>query len=94
MVEFPASADTIKKHLERSGVAIQRQKFASQAKPELLAEMRAIAEREGRQLQVVLEEAMAEYIDRHQSGRPRGHVLEALAESIDEFDTLYARLAR
>lgn len=75
-------------------MAVQREKFASQAKPELLAEMRAIAEREGRQLQVVLEEAMAEYIDRHQSGRPRTHVLEALVESIDEFDSLYARLAR
>lgn len=73
---------------------MKREKFASQAKPELLAEMRAIAERDGRQLQVVLEEAMAEYVDRRQSGKARAHVLEALAESIEEFDTLYERLAR
>jgi hypothetical protein len=75
-------------------MAAAREKFASQADPEILAQMRAIAARDGRQLQVVLEEAMSEYIDRRQSGRPRAHVLEALAESIDEFDTLYERLAR
>ena len=40
-----------------------RQKFSSQAAPELLEGMREIARREGRQFQAVLEEAMAGYIE-------------------------------
>ncbi len=39
-----------------------RQKFSSQADPELLEGMREIARKEGRQFQAVLEEAMAGYI--------------------------------
>ncbi len=40
-----------------------RQKFSSQADPELLEGMREIARKEGRQFQAVLEEAMAGYIE-------------------------------
>ena len=49
----------------------QREKFSSQASPEVLAEMRAIARREGRQLQAVLEEAMIDYIETKKSGNVR-----------------------
>lgn len=44
-------------------MATARQKFSSQAAPELLEGMREIARREGRQFQAVLEEAMASYIE-------------------------------
>ena len=40
-----------------------REKFSSQASPELLAGMREIARKEGRHFQAVLEEAMARYIE-------------------------------
>ena len=40
-----------------------REKFSSQASPELLAGMREIARKEGRHFQAVLEEAMAGYIE-------------------------------
>lgn len=75
-------------------MAIAREKFASQADPEVLAAMRALAATEGRQLQAVIEDAMREYLDRRNSERPRQHVMEALAESVAEFDTLYERLAK
>ena len=39
-----------------------REKFTSKASPELLATMRAIAEREGRDFDVVVEDAMWEYL--------------------------------
>ena len=42
-----------------------REKFSSQASPEVLAELRKVAVAQGRQLQAVLEEAMREYIERH-----------------------------
>ena len=75
-------------------MAVAREKFASQADPDVLAGMRAAAEAEGRQLQAVIEDAMREYLDRRASDRPRPQVVEALAESIAEFDSLYERLAQ
>ena len=44
-------------------MAATRQKFSSQAAPELLERMREIARKEGRQFQAVLEEAMSGYIE-------------------------------
>ncbi len=40
-----------------------REKFSSQAKPELLSAMREIAQTEGRHFQSVLEDAMRDYIE-------------------------------
>lgn len=71
-----------------------REKFASQADPEVLAGMREAAAAEGRQLQAVIEDAMREYLERRATDRPRPQVVQALAESIAEFDSLYARLAQ
>lgn len=71
-----------------------REKFFSQAAPEVLAELRRIAESQGRQFQAVLDEALREYIDRRQKQRPRQHVMEAFASSLDEFDSLYRELAK
>ena len=71
-----------------------REKFSSQAAPDVLAALRQIAESEGRQFQSVLDEALRDYIDRHQSQRPRRHVVAAFAESLDQFDVLYRELAK
>jgi hypothetical protein len=71
-----------------------RQTFSSQASPKVLAELRKIAATEGRQLQSVLDEALRDYIARKETGRPRRHVIEAFALSVDEFDALYRELAQ
>jgi predicted transcriptional regulator len=71
-----------------------REKFSSQASPEVLASLRQIAETQGRQFQAVLDEAMREYIDRQQKERPRRHAMAAFASSLDEFDALYRELAK
>ena len=70
------------------------QKFSSQAASEVLAEMRKIAELQGRQFQSVLDEAMRDYIDRQQTEKPRRHVMADFANSLSEFDELYAALAK
>ena len=75
-------------------MSVAREKFASQADPEVLAEMRALAATEGRQLQALIEDAMREYLARRDGDRPRQHVMAALAESVAEFDSLYERLAK
>jgi predicted transcriptional regulator len=71
-----------------------REKFSSQAAPEVLAALRRIAERQGRQFQAVLDDALRDYIDRQQKERPRRHVMTAFAASLDEFDALYRELAK
>lgn len=71
-----------------------RQKFSSQASPDVLEALRKIADREGRQFQAILDEALRDYIARHGKSRPRPHVVAAFAESIREFDELYRELAK
>lgn len=72
----------------------KREKFSSQADEELLAAVRNLAQSEGRQFQSILEEALTEYLERHQNARPRTHVMEAFGLSMDEFDDLYQKLAQ
>lgn len=71
-----------------------REKFSSQAAPEVLAALRQLAEAQGRQFQAVLDEALRNYIERQQKERPRRHVLASFAESVKEFDDLYRELAK
>ena len=47
-----------------------REKFSSQAAPEVLAALRQIAENQGRQFHAVLDEALRDYIYRQQKGAP------------------------
>ena len=47
-----------------------REKFSSQASPELLSKMREIARSDGRHFQAVLEDAMRDYIE----GRTQANV--------------------
>jgi hypothetical protein len=72
----------------------KREKFSSQADEQILAGARALAHSQGRQFQSILEEALAEYLERHQVERPRAHVMEAFGLSMDEFDDLYKKLAQ
>ena len=69
-------------------------KYSSQAESEVLKAMQAIADREGRQLQAVIGEAMREYLARRQQQAPRRNVLEAFQESLEKRDELYRKLAK
>ena len=56
-------------------MAAARENFSSQADPELLEGMREIARREGRHLQVVIEDAMSAYIESKNQERVRPAVM-------------------
>ena len=62
-----------------------REKFSSQAQPELLEGMRDIARREGRHFQAVLEDAMSAYIESKTQERVRpefmGHFYASLEKN-------------
>ena len=84
-------ADTLGDGQDTSAV---REKFYSQASPDVLAALQAIAESQGRELQSVLDNALRDYIDRQQKDGPRRHVMASFAPSQHEFDELYRELAR
>ena len=70
-----------------------REKFATQVNSEILAGLRALAEEEGRQLQALVDEALADLIEKHRNSRPRPHVMAAYLGSHEKFGSLYKKLA-
>jgi len=71
-----------------------KEKFATQVSSEILAEIRALAHGEGRQLQALVDEALADLIEKRKNTRPRPHVMSAYAASHERYAELYRRLAK
>lgn len=71
-----------------------RQKFATQVDPDILASVRKIAEEEGRQLQALVDEALADLIEKRKHGRPRQHVMASYLASREKYGELYKKLAK
>lgn len=71
-----------------------RESFVSQAEPEVLEKLREIAKVQGREFQAVMDDALREYVERQQEQGARGHVRDAFASSLEEFDSLYRELAK
>jgi hypothetical protein len=70
------------------------QKFATQANAKILAEVRALAANEGRQLQALVDEALRDLVEKRKRGTPRSSVLTAFGESLNEYDALYQQLSK
>ncbi len=70
-----------------------REKFATQVNSEILSAVRGLAEKEGRQLQVLVEEALADLIEKRKKAYPRAHVMGAYLASHDKYASLYKKLA-
>ena len=75
-------------------MAAIREKFSSQASPELLAAVREIAREEGRHFQAVLEEAMREYIENRSKEKLRASVMAHFQASVEKNRRLGEMLAR
>lgn len=71
-----------------------REKLATRVDAELLAELRRLARTEGRQIQALVDEALADLIEKRKAGRPRAHVLAEYTKSHERFATLYEKLAQ
>jgi hypothetical protein len=74
-------------------MAAIREKFATQVNSEILAAVRMLASKEGRQLQVLVEEAFADLIEKRKKAMPRAHVMGAYLASHDKYASLYKKLA-
>ena len=73
---------------------VAREKFSSQAAPELLKKMRAVAQIEGRHFQSVLEDAMREYLDNKAQPKVRPEVMAHFYASLERNRRLYELLAQ
>jgi hypothetical protein len=79
--------------MELSVAGGQRQKFATQVDADLIAAVRRIAREEGRQVQALIDEALADLVEKRRMGKPRKHVMAAYQASHARFGTLYQKLA-
>ena len=70
-----------------------RVKFSTQVDPQLLKQVRDIADAEGRMLQAVIEEALRTLVEERRQSRPRACVLAAYQAGVAVFDPLYKKLA-
>jgi hypothetical protein len=70
-----------------------REKFATQVNPTVLAAVRELARRQGRQLQALVDEALADLLEKHRNARARPHVLAAYQTSLEPYASLYKKLA-
>ena len=80
--------------MQTSQDTVHKVKFATQADPALLEQLRSMASKEGRQIQALLDEALREYIQRKQESTPRKAVIDAFNASMEEYDSLYKELAK
>ena len=72
----------------------QREKFSSQASPELLAEVRKIARDDGRHFQAVLEDALRDYIEGREQQKVRPEVMAHYRASVERNRLLAELLAQ
>jgi len=74
-------------------MAQSREKFATQVNSEILSAVRTLAEKEGRQLQALVDEALADLIEKRRKTTPRAHVMGAYLASHEKYGPLYKKLA-
>ena len=70
-----------------------REKFATQVNSEILSAVRTLAEKEGRQLQALMDEALADLIEKRKNATPRPQVMGAYLASHERYGRLYTKLA-
>ena len=70
-----------------------REEVATQVNARILAEVRAIAQSEGRPIQELFDEALADLIEKRRRGHAKANVAAAFQESLGRYGTLYKKLA-
>jgi hypothetical protein len=70
-----------------------REKFATQVNSEILSAVRTLAGKEGRQLQALVDEALADLIEKRKKATPRPHVMGSYLASHEKYGPLYKKLA-
>ena len=75
-------------------MAIQRQKLSIRADAALIEALKIIAQQEGRELDLILEEAMREFVENKKGAAPRQSVLSHFQDSVKKNRRLGELLAQ
>ena len=86
--------DNVQHRSTENMVMAQREKFATQVSFDVLVAVRQLASKEGRQLQALVDEALADLLEKYKNAKPRPHVLAAYLSSHDKYGELYKKLAK
>jgi hypothetical protein len=78
---------------ERDAVSQAREKFSTRVDSQTLEAVRALAAREGRQLQTLVEEALTDLLEKHRIDSPRAQVMSTYVASHEKYGELYKKLA-
>jgi hypothetical protein len=70
-----------------------REKFATQVSSETLSSLRTLADKEGRQIQALVDEALNDLLEKRKKAQPRPHVMGAYLASHEKYSLLYKKLA-
>ncbi len=70
-----------------------REKFATQVNSEILSEVRLLAEKEGRQLQALVDEALADLVEKRKNSKPRPHVMGVYHATHERYSSVYKKLS-
>ncbi|MBS1831350.1 MAG: hypothetical protein JST65_01475 [Acidobacteria bacterium] len=71
-----------------------REQLNTPVDSDILAAVRALAEREGRQVHALVDEALADLLEKRQRAQcPRDHVMAAYRSSHEKYSSLYKKLA-
>ncbi len=70
-----------------------REKFATQVNAEILSDLRTLSQSAGRQIQALVDEALADLIEKHKNAKPRANVMSAYLASHETYGSLYKKLA-
>ena len=70
-----------------------REKFATQVNAKTLSSLRALAKKEGRQLQALVDEALGDLLEKRRDASPRAKVMAAYQASHEAYAPLYKKLA-
>ena len=68
--------------------------LSTRVDPETLAALRRLADKEGRELEALIDEALKDLLEKRRLGQPRDHVMEAYQRSHARFGELYKKLAQ
>jgi hypothetical protein len=56
--------------------------------------MKELAQREGRKMHSILDEALSDYLVKKGVLKPKGNAMNHFAQSLNQFDALYQKLAK
>ena len=71
-----------------------REALATRVDGDILAEIKALAKAEGRDLDTLIDEALGDLLEKRRRSEGRPHVMAAHRRSHERFASLYAKLAK